>query len=183
MDWGSAIFLKNWAALEPEERNVNLALTKIFYNVCDSDSFTYSSLPFVGGVIILNATLHVLQLVQHCKHVDKFAQSEQVGLRHKVLPSLSVTQTLHFTTETFYGFPLWKDREIWVIRNCLFARIHFKNHNFLCPKRHLKCLKFSGWVHRKKKRKDTVRQHSLTWKYMNFMSLVTSGSNTSTVFS
>ena len=34
MDWGSAIFLKNWAALEAEEEetNVNLALTEAFYN-------------------------------------------------------------------------------------------------------------------------------------------------------
>lgn len=105
MDWGSAIFLKNWAALEAEKkRNVNLA--KIFRN----DFFICGSLPFVGRVIVLNATLHVLQFVQHCKHVNKFAQREQVGLRHKVLPSLSVTQTLYFTTETFYGFPLQRQR-------------------------------------------------------------------------
>lgn len=107
MDWGSAIFLKNWAALEVErKRNVNLAPATIFRN----DFFICGSLPFVGGVIVLNATLHVLQFVQHCKHVNKFAQREQVGLRHKVLPSLSVTQTLYFTTETLYGFPLQRQR-------------------------------------------------------------------------
>ena len=57
-------------------------------------------------MIILDATLHVLQFIQHRKHVDELAQSEQVSLGHKVLPSLSVAQTLHFTTETLYGFPL-----------------------------------------------------------------------------
>lgn len=72
----------------------------------DLDIFVYGTLPFVGRVIILDATLHVLQFVQHCKHVDEFAQSEQVGLGHKVLPSLSVAQTLHFTTESFDGFAL-----------------------------------------------------------------------------
>ena len=69
-------------------------------------SFICGPLPLVGRVIILDATLHVLQLVQHSKHVNKFAQSEQVGLRHKVLPPLSMTQTLHFAAEAFYGFPL-----------------------------------------------------------------------------
>lgn len=57
-------------------------------------------------MIILDATLHVLQLVQYSKHVDKFAQSEQIGFGHKVFPSLCVAQTLHFATETFYGFAL-----------------------------------------------------------------------------
>lgn len=85
---------------------MNRALRQLFHNAYDCDSFINGSVPFVGRVIILNATLHVLQFVQHCKHVNKFAQSEQVGLRHKVLPPLSVAQTLHFTTETLYGFPL-----------------------------------------------------------------------------
>lgn len=66
----------------------------------------YESVPFVGGVIVLDAALHVLEFVQHRKHVDEFAQREQVGLRHKVLPPLSVAQTLHLATEALYGFPL-----------------------------------------------------------------------------
>lgn len=116
MDWGSAIFLKNWAALEAEEeRNVNEDIRQCSRLLI---SFISGSLPFVCRVIVLNAALHVLQFVQHCKHVNEFAQSEQVGLGHKVLPSLGMTQTLHFTTETLYGFPLQRQRNQ-DIRNCL----------------------------------------------------------------
>lgn len=31
-------------------------------------------------MVVLNTALHVLQFVQHSKHVDEFAQCEQVGL-------------------------------------------------------------------------------------------------------
>lgn len=83
--------------------------------ITDDNFFIYGSLPFVGRVIVLDATLHVLEFVQHCKHIDEFAQSEQVGLRHKVLPSFSVAQTLHLATESFYGFPLQRQRnqDVW----------------------------------------------------------------------
>lgn len=63
-------------------------------------------------MVILNAALHVLQFIQHGKHVDEFAQREQVGLRHKVLSPLSMTEALHLTAEALYCFPLqryWKE--------------------------------------------------------------------------
>lgn len=61
-------------------------------------------------MIVFDATLHILQFVQHCEHVDEFAQSEQIGLRHEVFPPLGVAQTLHFAAEAFYGFPLIKNK-------------------------------------------------------------------------
>lgn len=57
-------------------------------------------------MVVLNAALHVLQFIQHGKHVDELAQREQVRLRHKVLPPLSVTQAFHLTAKALYGFPL-----------------------------------------------------------------------------
>lgn len=62
--------------------------------------------PLVGRVVILHAALHVLQLIQHSKHVDELAQGDQVGLRNKVLPSLRVAQAPHLPTETLDGIPL-----------------------------------------------------------------------------
>lgn len=109
MDWGSAIFLRNWAALETREDRI-VHLTHQRNQNPDCDFSIYGTLPFIGRVIILDATFHVLQFVQHCKHVNEFAQSEQVGLRHKVFPSFGVAQTLHFTTEPFYSFPLRRQR-------------------------------------------------------------------------
>lgn len=106
-------------------------------------------------MVVLDAALHVLQLVQHRKHVDELAQSEQVGLRHKVLPPLSVAQALDLAAEAFYGFSLQKGKE----------RINFLN----LP------------ACQRSKQNDICR--IFTWKYINFMSLVTSGSSTSTVFS
>lgn len=61
-------------------------------------------------MVVLDAALHVLQLVQHRKHVDELAQSEQVGLGHKVLPPLSVAQALDLAAEAFYGFSLQEGR-------------------------------------------------------------------------
>lgn len=40
----------------------------------------HHSLPFVRRMVVLNAALHVLQFIQHGKHVDEFAQREQVRL-------------------------------------------------------------------------------------------------------
>jgi len=68
-------------------------------------------LPFVGRVVVLDAALHVLQLVQHREHVDELAQREQVGLGHKVLPPLGVTQALHLAAEALDGFPLSRLRK------------------------------------------------------------------------
>lgn len=51
-------------------------------------------------MVVLDAALHVLQLVQHGKHVDELSQGEQVSLGYKVLPALGVTQATHLTTET-----------------------------------------------------------------------------------
>lgn len=64
-------------------------------------------------MVVLNTALHVLQFVQHSKHVDEFAQCEQVGFWHKVLPPLSMTEALHLTAEAFYGFPLQRYCKDW----------------------------------------------------------------------
>lgn len=65
--------------------------------------------PLVGRVVVLDAALHVLQLVQHGKHVDELSQGEQVGLGYKVLPALGVTQATHLTTKTIDGSTLGKE--------------------------------------------------------------------------
>lgn len=57
-------------------------------------------------MIIFDAALHVLELIQDSKHVDEFAQSEEIGLRHKVLPPLSVAQALHLAAEPLDGLAL-----------------------------------------------------------------------------
>lgn len=62
--------------------------------------------PFVSRVIVFDAALHVLQLIQDSKHVDELAQSEEISLRHKVLPPLSVAQALHLTAEPLDGLAL-----------------------------------------------------------------------------
>lgn len=59
----------------------------------------YKRAPFVGRVVVLDAALHVLQLVQHGKHVDELSQGEQVRLGYEVLPALGVTQTAHLAAE------------------------------------------------------------------------------------
>lgn len=106
-------------------------------------------------MVVLDAALHVLQLVQHSKHVDELAQGEQVGLRHKVLPPLSVAQALDLAAEAFYGFSLQRGAK---------------------GRDGMKCSCVSEVT-----AKGCLQD--FTWKYMNFMSLVTSGSSTSTVFS
>lgn len=62
--------------------------------------------PFVGGVVIFDAALHVLQLVQDSEHVDELAQREEVGLRDEVLPPLGVAQALHLAAEPLDGLAL-----------------------------------------------------------------------------
>lgn len=57
-------------------------------------------------MIVFDATLHVLQLIQDSEHVDELAQSEEIGLRHKVLPPLSVAQALHLAAEPLDGLAL-----------------------------------------------------------------------------
>lgn len=63
-------------------------------------------------MIVLNAALHVLQFVQHSKHVDELSQGEQVRLGYKVLPALGVTQAPHLTTETIDRSALGKLTDI-----------------------------------------------------------------------
>lgn len=58
--------------------------------------------PFVGGVVVLHAALHVLQFVQHSEHVDELSQGHQVSLGHKVLPALGVAQATDLPTEAVY---------------------------------------------------------------------------------
>lgn len=57
-------------------------------------------------MIIFDAALHVLQLIQDGEHVDELAQSEEIGLRHEVLPPLSVAQALHLAAEPLDGLAL-----------------------------------------------------------------------------
>lgn len=57
-------------------------------------------------MVVLHTTLHVLQLVQDCEHVDKLAQGQQVGLGDKVLPALGMAQPLHLATEALDGLAL-----------------------------------------------------------------------------
>lgn len=57
-------------------------------------------------MIIFHTALHVLQLIQDSKHVDELAQSEEIGLRHEVLPPLSVAQALHLAAEALDGLAL-----------------------------------------------------------------------------
>ncbi|KAL0605251.1 hypothetical protein AAY473_021848 [Plecturocebus cupreus] len=51
-------------------------------------------------------SLTELQLVQDSKHIDELAQGQEVGLRDKVLPALSVAQPLHLTAEPLDGLAL-----------------------------------------------------------------------------
>lgn len=57
-------------------------------------------------MVIFDAALHVLQLVQDSKHVDELAQREEVGLRDKILPPLGVAQALHLAAEPLDGLAL-----------------------------------------------------------------------------
>lgn len=66
--------------------------------------------PFIGRVVIFDAAFHVLQLIEHSKHVDELPQSQQICLRDKVLPALCVAQTTDFPTETVDRCPLQEGR-------------------------------------------------------------------------
>lgn len=57
-------------------------------------------------MVVLDAALHILQLVQDCEHVDELAQGQEVGLRDEVLPTLSMAQPLHLTAEPLDGLAL-----------------------------------------------------------------------------
>lgn len=50
-------------------------------------------------MVIFDTALHVLQLIQDSKHVNELAQREEIGLRDKVLPPLSMAQALHLAAE------------------------------------------------------------------------------------
>lgn len=64
------------------------------------------SSPLVCRVVVLHAALHVLQFIQHSKHVNELAQCDQVGFRHEVLPSLRMAQAPHLPTESLNGISL-----------------------------------------------------------------------------
>lgn len=51
-------------------------------------------------MVVLNAALHVLQLVQYSEHVNELSEGQQVRLRDKVLPALGVAQAADLPTET-----------------------------------------------------------------------------------
>lgn len=62
--------------------------------------------PFVGRVVIFDTALHVLQLIQHGKHVNEFPQRQEIGLGDKILPSLRMAQALHLAAEPLDGLTL-----------------------------------------------------------------------------
>lgn len=57
-------------------------------------------------MVVLDAALHILQLVQDGEHVDELAQGQEVGFGDKVLPAFRMTQPLHLTTEPLDGLAL-----------------------------------------------------------------------------
>lgn len=57
-------------------------------------------------MVVFDAAFHVLQLVEHSKHVDELPQSQQIGLGDKVLPALRVTQAPDFSAEAVDGCAL-----------------------------------------------------------------------------
>lgn len=70
----------------------------------------FYGVPFVCRMVVFNAALHVLQLVQHGKHVDKLPEGQQVRLGNKVLPALGVTQTADLAAETIDGCALRENK-------------------------------------------------------------------------
>lgn len=70
----------------------------------------FYGVPFVRWVVVFDAALHVLQLVQHGKHVDKLPEGQQVRLGDKVLPALGVTQTADLAAETIDGCALRENK-------------------------------------------------------------------------
>lgn len=65
-----------------------------------------TAIPFVSRVVILHTALHVLKFIQDCKHIDEFAQGQQVGLGNKIFPSLSMTQSLDLAAEALNSLTL-----------------------------------------------------------------------------
>lgn len=57
-------------------------------------------------MVVLDAALHVLELIQDREHVDELAQGQQVGLGDEVLPALGVAQPLHLAAEALDGLAL-----------------------------------------------------------------------------
>lgn len=57
-------------------------------------------------MVVLDAALHILQLIQDGEHVDELAQGQKVGLGDKVLPPLSMAEPLHLTAEPLDGLAL-----------------------------------------------------------------------------
>lgn len=57
-------------------------------------------------MVVLDAALHILQLVQDGEHVDELAQGQEVGLGDEVLPALGVAQPLDLTAEPLDGLAL-----------------------------------------------------------------------------
>lgn len=84
-------------------------------------------IPFVGRVIIFDAAFHVLQLIQHSKHVDELPQSQQVCLGDKVFPALCVTQTTDLSAETVNCHALQERRHIRSINQANFMQKKIKS--------------------------------------------------------
>lgn len=100
-----------------------LASDRISGKLIKHKIFQCFRIPFIGGVIIFDAAFHVLQLIEHSKHVDELPQSQQICLRDKVLPALRVTQTTDFPTETIDCCPLQEgSQETFQLGRLLFRR-------------------------------------------------------------
>ena len=62
--------------------------------------------PSVRRVVVFDARLHVLQLIEHGEHVDELAEREQVGLGDEILAFLLMAEPLHLGREAVDSLPL-----------------------------------------------------------------------------
>lgn len=57
-------------------------------------------IPLVGGEVILYGCLHVFQLVENGKHVEKFTENEQIGFGEEIFALLRMTNSLHLSAKS-----------------------------------------------------------------------------------
>lgn len=61
-------------------------------------------------MVIFHTALHIFQLIQYCKHVDKFAQCDQIRFRDKVFSPLCMAQASHLPTKPFNCISLTENK-------------------------------------------------------------------------